>query len=109
VDTPKKPELTEEEIRYSKVVPDYHSDVKGVESYLERTDRFREYIKENEEAMKKLKLSRYQQRSIQNFINGERSVTVIRNAVLAELETDIPFDRLMGYLKILKELNWVAF
>jgi hypothetical protein len=106
---PKKPELTQEELQYSKIVPDYHSDVKGVESYLERTDRYKEYMKKNSDAMKKLKLNRNQQRSIQDFINGQRSVTEIRNAVLAETGTALSFETLMGYLEILKELSWVTY
>jgi hypothetical protein len=109
VDAPGKPVMSDEEILYSKVVPDYHSDVKGVEFYLERTDRYREHLKKNPDEMKKLKLNQYQVRSIQNFINGERSVTEIRNAVLAETGRDLAFDRLMGYLGILKELNWVDY
>jgi hypothetical protein len=109
VEAPKKPELTDEEIQHSKVFPDFHSDIKGVEFNLERTDRYREYVKENADVVKKLKLNRYQQRSIQNFINGKRSLTEIRNAVLAETGTNLSFERLMGYLDMLKELNWVAY
>jgi hypothetical protein len=109
VGAPKKPELTEEEIQHSKVFPDYHSDVKGVEFNLERTDRYSEYIKENPDVMKKLKLNRYQQRSIQNFINGKRSVTEIRNATIADTGTDLSFERLVGYLDMLKDLKWVEY
>jgi hypothetical protein len=104
-----KSELTDEEIQYSKVFPDYHGDVKGVEFNLERTDRYREYVKENADMVKKLKLNRYQQRSIQNFINSKRSVAEIRNAVVAETGTDLSFERLIGYLEMLKELNWVEY
>jgi hypothetical protein len=109
VEAPKKPELTNEEIQYSKVFPDFHSDVKGVEFNLERTERYREYIKENADAVKKLKLNRYLQRSIQNFINGKRSLTEIRNAAIAETGTDLSFEQLVGYLDMLKELNWVEY
>jgi hypothetical protein len=109
LEAPQKPELTDEEIDYSKVFPDYLSDVKGVEFSLERTDRYREYIKENQDRMKKLKFNRYLQRSVQNFINGKRSVTEIRNAVLAETGIDFSFERLIGYLEILKQLNWVEY
>jgi hypothetical protein len=109
VEVPKKSELTDEEIQYSRVSPDFHSEVKGVEFYLERTDRYREYRKENPDMMKKLKLNRYQQRSIQNFINGKRSVLEIRNAVLAETGAKLSFERLVGYLEVLKELKWVEY
>jgi aminopeptidase YwaD len=109
LEAPQKPELTEEEIEYSKVFPDFHSDVKGVEFSLERTERYRDYAKENSDVMKKLKLNRYQQRSIQNFINGKRSVTEIRNAVLADTGIELSFERLVGYLDMLKELNWVEY
>ncbi|MGB6866723.1 MAG: hypothetical protein WBE11_13630, partial [Candidatus Aminicenantaceae bacterium] len=109
VEAPKKPELTDEEIQYSKIFPDFHSDVKGVEFNLERTERYREYIKENADAVKKLKLNRYLQRSIQNFINGKRSLTEIRNAAIADTGTDLSFEQLVGYLDMLKELSWVTF
>ena len=59
--------------------------------------------------VKKLRLKRYQQRSIQSFINGKRSVTEIRNAAIADTGTELSFERLAGYLGILKELNWVEF
>jgi aminopeptidase YwaD len=109
VAAPRKPEITDDEIQYSNVFPDFHSDVKGVKFSLERTDRYSEYVKENADAVKKLKLNRYLQRSIQNFINGERSVTEIRNAVTAEIGADLSFERLFGYLEMLKEMNWVEF
>ncbi|MDH5386477.1 MAG: hypothetical protein OEY18_17385, partial [Candidatus Aminicenantes bacterium] len=109
VKAPEKSELTEEEKKYSEIFPDMCPDVKGKEFYLERTDRFRDYIKENPDALKKLKLNRNQQRSIQNFINGKRSVMEIRNAAIAETEIDLPFESLMGYLELLKELNWITF
>ena len=109
MEAPKKAELTDDEIKYSKVFPDIHSKVKGVEFILERTVRYREYIKENPNVMKKLKLNRYQQHSIQNFINGKRSVLEIRNAVLAATGIEISFEKLVGYLEILKELNWIEF
>jgi aminopeptidase YwaD len=109
VEAPIKPEITDEEVGYSKVFPDFHGDVKGVEFSLERTERYREYVKENADVVKTLKLNRSHQRSIQNFINGKRSVTEIRNALLAETGTDLSFERLMGYLNMLKELNWITF
>jgi aminopeptidase YwaD len=109
VKAPERPELTEEEKIYSEIFPDLHPNVKGKEFYLERTDRFRDYIKENPDALKKLKLNRNQQRSIQNFLDGKRSVMEIRNAAIAETEIDLPFENLMGYLELLKELNWITF
>jgi hypothetical protein len=109
IDAPVKPEPTDEEIQYSKVVPDFHGDVKGVEFYLERTDRYREYIKENPDVLKKVKMNRLHQSSIQNFINGKRSVTDIRKAVLAQTGANLSFERIMGYLEMLKKLNWITF
>jgi hypothetical protein len=109
VAAPVKLELTDEEIQNSKVFPDYHDDVKGVEFYLERTDRYRDYIKDNPDVIKKLRVNQYQQRSIQNFINGKRSLTEIRNAVKADTKIDLSFERLLGYLEMLKELNWIEY
>jgi len=109
VKAPERLNLTEEEKKYSEIFPDLNPDVKGKEFYLERTDRFRDYIKEHPDALKKLNLNRNQQRSIQNFINGKRSVMEIRNAAIAETEIDLPIENLMGYLELLKELNWIMF
>lgn len=109
IEAPVKPEPTDEEIQYSKVVPDFHDDVRGVEFYLERTDRYRDYIKENPDVLKKLKMNRLHQSSIQNFINGKRSVTDIRKAVFAQTGANLSFERIMGYLEMLKKLNWITF
>ena len=109
VPAPKAPAPTAESRKYSRVVPAVHPDVKYREFYLERTERFGKYLKENPQVNKKLRLSRAQQRSIQNFINGRRSITNIRRCVEAQTGQKLPFDKLMGYLGMLKDLDWVTF
>jgi len=107
--TPAEPEPTEEERKYAQIFPSIHRDAKGQEFYLERTDRYKKFIKEHPEAIKELRVSRMQKRSIQNFINGHRSITTIRNFVAADTGTDLLFPALLGYLEFLKKLDWIAF
>ncbi|MBN1223494.1 MAG: M28 family peptidase [Candidatus Aminicenantes bacterium] len=106
---PAKPEPTEEEKKCSFVFPSIHKDVKGKEFYLERTDRFIKFMKEQPDTLKKLKVNRTQQRSIQNFINGRRSITEIRNSVMADTMSDLPLKNLLGYLEFLKKIGWIEY
>lgn len=109
VRVPTKPKPTAEEVKYDKIFPSIHKDVRSQEFRLERSDRYKKYIKENPDALKKLKISRPHQNSIQNFINGQRSITKIRNCVMAETGKDLPYEKLLGYLEFLKTLNWIEY
>jgi len=109
VQVPTKPQPTAKEQKYDKIFPSIHKDVRSQEFWLERSDRYKKYLKENPDALKKLKISQPQRRSILNFINGQRSITKIRNCVMAETGKDLPFDTLLGYLNFLKTLNWIEY
>jgi len=109
VQVPTKPKSSAEELKYDKIFPSIHKDVRSQEFWLERSDRYKKYLKENPDALKKLKISQPQRRSILNFINGQRSITKIRSCVMAETDKDLPFDTLLGYLGFLKTLNWIEY
>ncbi|MFH1943879.1 MAG: M28 family peptidase [bacterium] len=104
-----KPKPIAEEKTYARVIPSIHADVKGQEFYVERSPRFEAYRKEHPDVLKDVKLNRFQTTAILNFVNGKRSVTDIRNAVVAETGRDLSFDALMAYLNVLKEIGWIAF
>jgi len=105
---PKMPRLSSEEKKFDRIVPKLHVDVKHMDFGWERSDRFTAHLKEHPDAVKELKINRTLQRSIQNFINGERSITKIRNCVIAETGMELSFAQLTGYLDLLKKLDWVT-
>ncbi|GAG05849.1 unnamed protein product, partial [marine sediment metagenome] len=96
------------EKQYSHIFPAIHPDIKGKEFYIEDSDSYEEYMGKNPDALKELKLDRNQKRSILNFINGKRSITKIRNWVIAETENDLDFKTLTKYLDFLKSISWIT-
>lgn len=109
VKSPKKPGLTKLEKKYSRIVPSIHEDVKGRVFNVERSTQYKDYMKDHPDALKDLDLKRDQQRVILSFVNGKRSITKIRNCVIAETGEDISFETLDGYLEFLKQIGWVKF
>jgi len=96
------------EKQYSHIFPAIHPNIKGKEFYIEDSDSYKEYMEKNPDALKELKLDRNQKRSILNFINGKRSITKIRNWVIAETENDLDFKTLTKYLDFLKSIGWIT-
>jgi hypothetical protein len=109
VKAPKKPTMRKTEREYAKVIPSIHTDVKEKEFNLERGDRFKKFQEDNPEALEELGLDRNQRRAILNFINGQRSITTIRNNVIAETDKDLEFEALNKYLELLKTLEWITY
>ena len=109
IQAPIKAKPTAEERKYDKIFPSIHRDVRSQEFWLERSDRFKNHLKQNPDALKKLKASKRQQESIRNFINGQRSITKIRSCVMAETGKDLSFEKLIGYLEFLKRLSWIEY
>jgi aminopeptidase YwaD len=106
-DVPKEPEPSEIEKKYSIVIPSIHEDVKGKVFYPERTDSYQKFIEKNPDYFKSLRLSRMQQRTIVNFIDGKRSVTEIKNSVEAETGDDLDIEKLISYLEFLESIGWI--
>ncbi len=106
-DVPKEPEPNEMEKEYSTVIPSIHEDVKGQVFYYERTDSYQEFTKKNPDYLKNLKLSRMQQRTIVNFIDGKRSVTEIKNSVESETGADVDIEKLISYMEFLESIGWI--
>jgi len=106
---PSEPEITELEKSYLKVVPVLLPNIKGQKFNLNQTGKYGEFMKENPDFNKELKLDRRQQRSILNYINGRRSITKIRSCVVAESGNDIDFNALLKYLDFLKTIDWITY
>jgi aminopeptidase YwaD len=106
-DAPKEPEPIEMEKKYSTVIPSIHEDVKGQVFYPERTDSYQEFVKKNPDYLKNLKLSRMQQRTIVNFIDGKRSVTQIQMLVEADTGEDLNIEKLKSYMEFLESIGWI--
>jgi aminopeptidase YwaD len=104
---PKEPEPSEMEKKYSTVIPSIHEDVKGKVFYPERTDSYQEFIKKDPDYLKNLRISRMQQRTIVNYINGKRSVTEIKNSVEAETGGDLDIEKLISYMEFLQSIGWI--
>ncbi len=97
-----------EERRYSSVVPDVHSAIMGQVFNLTDHEHYNTYRQEHPEAFTDLGLSSNQTRWILNFVNGQRSVTEIRNQVTAMAGDDITIDQVVGYLEILETVGWIV-
>jgi len=98
---------TAEEQRYATVVPDIHPDVMATEFSLNAFAGYNTYLEEHPEALSSLGLNYYQTRGVLNFVNGQRSVTEIRNKVAATSGHDLTVEQVVGYLKILEESGWI--
>ena len=109
VKAPKEDKPSSQEKKYSKIIPSIHPEVKGKEFRLTRNRSYTEYLREHPDFLKDLQLNRSQTGAILNFINGKRSITTIRNWVTAETDREISFETLVGYLDVLKSLNWVNY
>ncbi len=94
--------------RYATVIPDLHPDVKGRQFYLERSDGYRTYLETNPDALTELGLGPAQTRGILNFVNGQRSVSQIRNQVAAITGTELEVEQVAAYLGILEQMGWVV-
>ncbi len=108
VNAPDEPEPSPLAIKYARVYPAIHPDVRAKEFSAERTEAYQKYLEENPDAIKELKLNASLRRTIQNYLNGKHSVTDIRNWVMAETGKPLAFEPLLKYLEILKATGWIT-
>ena len=71
-------------------------------------DPYSTYRQTHPEAFSELGLSSGQTRGILNFVNGQRSVTEIRNRVGAMAGDDLTVGQVVEYLRILHEVRWIV-
>ena len=96
-----------DEKRAGAAVPVLAADVKGKEFSLEGSERYRSYVKDHPDAVKELKLTGAQRRSVLNFIDGRRTLSVIRRWAQAETGTGIEFGDLARFVAFLKAVGWI--
>jgi len=88
-------------------VPALAPDVKGQEFSLEGSERYRAYVKERPDAVKETGLAPAERRAVLNYVDGERTLAVIRRWAQAETGTGIAFDDLLRYIDFLKAVGWL--
>jgi hypothetical protein len=96
-----------EEKRAGAAVPALAADIKGKEFSLEASERYKNYIKDHPDAAKELKLTGAHRRSVLNFIDGRRTLAVIRRWAEAETGTEIEMKDLTRYIAFLKAVGWL--
>jgi hypothetical protein len=90
------------------VIPDLHPNVLGRQFYLERSDGYRAYVEANPDALTELGLRADQTRAVLNFVNGQRSVSQIRDQVAAITGSELELEQVASYLAILDQMGWVV-
>jgi len=100
--------VTDAERRYSTVIPGVSAEVRFSEFYLDRYGPYQEYLEAHPGALAQLGLTSNQFRWILNFVNGERSVTEIRNRAAAVAGDDLSLESVARYLRVLQEVGWVV-
>ena len=106
---PQKTELTKQQEVYTKARPSLHPDVKARQFRLESSEAYKNYMKENPDALKGLGLNFSQRRAILNFVNGEHSITDIHKLAMGETARTMDFDKLIRYLEFLKTVSWITY
>ena len=96
-----------EEKRAGAAVPALAADIRGKEFSLEASERYKNYVKDHPDAAKELKLSGAHRRSVLNFIDGKRTLAVIRRWAEAETGAEIEMKDLTLYIAFLKAVGWL--
>ena len=90
-------------------MPAIHPDVRGREFSLNAWERYTQYMKEHPDALKALGLTPPQAQAILNWVNGRRSVALIRRNVAAERGEDVSYAAVAGYLEVLRTVGWITY
>jgi hypothetical protein len=102
-------EPSSEAERLANVVPAINPEVKRREFYLNRYDGYSRYLETHPNAIADLGLRGEQTRWILNFVNGERSLTVIRNRVAAITGDELRLEQVDAYLTMLEDVGWIVY
>ncbi|MFC1628233.1 M28 family peptidase [Gemmatimonadota bacterium] len=96
------------EQQYSTIIPALHPDVAATEFSLNGFGPYREFLDANPDALREIDFgSDAAARFVLNYVNGERSITLIRDSVAAETGEDISLEAVNSYLELLKEVGWL--
>lgn len=105
---PERPQPTGEELRWQRVVPVYHPDVKGRYFSTGQYPPVREYLREHAEDLAAAGLDRGQRRALEQFIDGRRSVTAIRGRVAALTQSWPSVAQVAAYMEVLEQAGWIV-
>ena len=67
------------------------------------------YLETHPNVIADLGLSSNQTRWILNFVNGDRSISEIRNRVAAITGNNLRLDQVAAYLAVLEEVGWITY
>jgi aminopeptidase YwaD len=109
IDTPVIPAATVLEIKYALLHPALAQSVRGRRFQLSAHEPYSKYVKEHPDALKSIGLTAQQAGTILNYVNGKRSIIDIRRAVTGEINEDLPLEKVVAYLELLKSVQWVTF
>ncbi|MFC1724564.1 M28 family peptidase [candidate division KSB1 bacterium] len=109
VDPPTEMKMTADEKKYSKIIPKINEKFKGKEFSFQRSDAYREYLRNNPDFLRKTGLNRYQTRYVLNYVNGKRSIAKIKDCIVAETGSDVSLESVLNYMNMLKEIEWIRF
>jgi len=108
VRAPRQARQTRLEQQYARIMPAHHPDVAAKEFSLNSFGPWREYLEANPGALREIDFgSDAAARHILNYVNGDRSITTIRNCAAAETGADVSLEGVIAYLELLKEVGWV--
>ncbi len=96
-----------EEKRAGAAVPALADGVKGREFSLEQSERYKKYAEAHPDAVKGLRLNMPQRRAVLNYIDGRRTLAVIRRFAEAETGAEIAFQDLTRFVAFLKAVGWL--
>ncbi len=96
------------EQEYSTIIPALHPNVAAKEFSLNSFGPYQEYLEANPDALREIDFgSNAAARFVLNYVNGERSITLIRDCVAAETGENVSLEAVIEYLELLKEVGWV--
>ncbi len=103
---PKTRAMKAEEKRMGSRVPALAPDVRGREFQLESSERYKKFLEANPDAFKDLKMTTAQRRAALNYVDGRRSLSMIRDRVEAETGTDLAMADLASFIRALADVNY---
>jgi hypothetical protein len=106
---PAEPQTDSWQQKYQTVIPAIAPAVKGQQFALAACDKYQQAVKARPEVLKALALSRQQSTAILNYVNGRRSIAEICDSVAADLNEDVPRESVVGYLDLLRTVDWLVF
>jgi hypothetical protein len=107
VPAPVRKNATAEERRLGAAVPELAADVRGREFALEQSEGYKKYVEAHPDAVKGLKLGPPVRRVVLNYIDGRRTLAVIRRRIEAETGVPVALRDLADHIAFLRAVGWL--